>query len=791
MVWISVFTEMTNGIQHKINGRMKYPDQDNEKINNYGTGSLQSLSTPKLDWKHIRLLAMNRISRFSSVSRPSTAASEGSELKEEKTQGTGRHGHRKASVVAISSRSLAADKRPVHKTVSDRQGGASLAAASRAATRAAPSRSLAADKRPVHKTVSDRQGGASLAAASRAATRAAPSQSLAADKRPVHKTVSDRQGGASLAAASRAATREAPSRSLAADKRPMHKTVSDRQGGASLAVAHMARKTSIAVSSAQQPVGVSMGVRSKQRHRSETREATTQTSPALAPSDTRKESCARQTQTLPVLPRQLSAKGYQLTGVEPFARGAVQSVYLLEKRTTNGFDAPEFVIKFPSSEGRACAWEGLMIQEKLVNSDNGDQYFVPVAEKVIEDGELICHVEPKGTPVMKYIKGNKLNLKQKICLVSQTFKAVERMHAQGIANLDIQAGNLILKNPNADIQVRFCDFDFAVEIDEIDRAITVPVGTWEYMCSQAIQEKPCSPGMADLWACTLTAWVLMTSKLPVLHWVSGILSTTARRSRVLPALFEYLGLTEQGHASERKLFSDDKSVMSDECNSMYHCLTDHLCKRKTGEERKQLQLFFWQHLELPVDIDNLQLPSAEGYILKEMLSIMFFPSTYRDKFKKITGLITAASHCDELLAEHPGFDEAKVLQIIQIMGYQPCDQVERLTDTTRQLHLCSDLPDRSDEEGVEVLPGFSDDKRYRQACCQADGFMMRRHLAFQLAEQTASQDDLRAMLIDLFAEGRSLNNLEKKDDYQLSAWLKCEWRKRHEMRTFPRFKQAC
>ena len=656
---------------------------------------------------------MNRISGFSSVSRPSTAASEGSGVKEEKPRSIGRHGHRKASVVAISSQSLAADKRLVHKTVSERQGGASLAAASRI-------------------------------------PRAISSQSLAADKRLAHKTVSERQGGASLAAA------------------------------------HMARKTLIAVSSAQQPVGVSMGVRPKRHRRPETREAATQISPALAPSDARKASCARQTQTWPVLPRQLSEKGYQLTDVEPFARGTVQSVYLLGKRTTSGFEASGLVVKFPSPEGRDFALHGLEIQEMLANSDNGDQYFVPVVEKVIEDDELICHVEPEGIPVVEYIKANELNLKQKIRMISQTFKAVERMHVQGIANLDIKANNLVLKNPNADIQVRFCDFDFAIEVDEIDRAMIVPIGTWEYMCSQVLQGEYCSPGMDDLWACTLTAWMLMTSKLPVLHWISEVLSTMERGSRVLPELFDYLGLTEQGHASERKLFPDNKSLMSDECNSMYHFLTDHLCKKKTGEDRKRLQLFFWKHLELPVDIDNLQLPPAEGYILKEMLSIMFFPSSYRDKFKKIMSLITVASHCAGLFAENPKLDEAKVLKLMEVMGYQPCDQVERLTDATQQLHLCSHLPDRSDEEGVEVLPRFSGGKQSRQV----NDFVRQRRSAFEIVGQTASLDDLRELLVDYLAEGGSLDSLKKKDDYHLSDWLKHEWQKRRQ-HTFPRFKQVC
>ena len=632
---------------------------------------------------------MNRISGFSSVSRSSTAASEGNEVKEEKPQGICRHGHRKASVVATSSQLLAA-----HKTA-----------------------------------ISDRQGGASLAAASRI-PRLISSQSLAA--------------------------------------------------------AHMARKTSTAVSSAQQPVGVSMGAMPRQHHRPGTREATTQTSPAFAPSDTRKASCTRQTQTSPVLPQQLSAKGYHLTSVDPFAQGTVQSVYLLEKRTTNGFEASGLVVKFPSPEGKAFALYGLEIQEMLANSDNGDQYFVPVVEKVIEDNELICHVEPEGTPIMEYIEANKFNLKQRICMISQTFKAVERMHAQGIANLDIKVNNLILKNPIADIQVRFCDFDFAIVVDEIDKATIVPIGTWEYMCSQVLQEELCSPGMADLWACTLTSWVLMTSRLPVLHWIIEVLNTTERGSRVLPALIEYLGLSEQDHASEGEPFPDDRSMMSDKYNSMKDCLFDYLRIKKTEDERKRLQLFFWKHLELPVDIDNLKLPSAEGYILKEMLSIMFFSSTYSDKFKKIMSLITAASRCADLFAENPELDEAKVLKLIQVMGYQPYDQAERLTDATQQLHLCSHLPDRSDEEEVEVLPRFSGGKQSRQV----NDFARQRLSAFEIAEQTASLDDLKGLLVDYLAKEGSLDSLEKKDDCQLSNWLKYEWQKRCQ-HTFPRFKQAC
>ena len=69
---------------------------------------------------------MNRTTGLLSASKSSTAASEGSEW-EEKTQRIGRHGYRKTSVAAVSSQSFVADKRPLHKTVSDRQGGASFA----------------------------------------------------------------------------------------------------------------------------------------------------------------------------------------------------------------------------------------------------------------------------------------------------------------------------------------------------------------------------------------------------------------------------------------------------------------------------------------------------------------------------------------------------------------------------------------------------------------------------------------------------------------------------------------
>ena len=212
----------------------------------------------------------------------------------------------------------------------------------------------------------------------------------------------------------------------------------------------------ISALSDQQSAGMSTGARPKQRPQSVTRETVLQAVPAL--SDPEEAGDSEWVLVMPALPQQLSEKGYRLIDTKPLSKGTAQLVYLLAGEAKDGFERSYFVVKFPCEASRARALQGLEIQEKLARLEDGDQYFVPVIEKVMENGQLICHVEPIGVPVMTHIDVEGLDLTQVFGLICRMLVAVGTMHAQGIAHLDIKPDNLVLETPDVetDMTARFC-----------------------------------------------------------------------------------------------------------------------------------------------------------------------------------------------------------------------------------------------------------------------------------------------------------------------------------------------
>ena len=545
------------------------------------------------------------------------------------------------------------------------------------------------------------------------------------------------------------------------------------------AVPHTAETKSISASSDQQAARMFTGATPEQLPQSGIRETSLHAS-ALACSNAGQD--GRIESVPPVLPPQLSEKGYQLISTEPVAKGAIQSVYSLTKKTTNSSDSSYFVVKFPRKAGRSVALKGVNIQEELASSHNGDQYFVPVVEKVMKNGELICHVEPEGVPVIDYLNANKLDLKQHLHLFSRMLEAIGAMHSREVVNLDIKASNMIVKRPVTAMRVRLCDFDFARRWSETDGRVVLPVGTYENMCPQVLDEMPYLPKMADLWAFILTVWKIMTCNSPFRHWLSGMLNSPERRDTVSLKFAKCFSLSGWGHVSERASLPDGQHVIADD-------LLERLCQdQKRGEKNRQrLQLFFWNNLVFPADIDRLRMSARKRCILKEMLSIMFIPSTYRDKFEKMMSLIVTACDRAELFVIHPEYNEEKILHIIQAAGYQPCKRVER---PTKAIQLCSSdcLPGGFAGEMSEES-AKAGGEQYRQV----NDFMVRKqHLLPQFVKQGANQNDLRGMLIDYLAGGGSLSSLEAKDDSQLSDWLMRKWQARCDQPEISlQFKQAC
>ena len=539
----------------------------------------------------------------------------------------------------------------------------------------------------------------------------------------------------------------------------------------------------ISALSDQQSAGMSTGARPKQRPQSVTRETVLQAVPAL--SDPEEAGDSEWVLVMPALPQQLSEKGYRLIDTKPLSKGTAQLVYLLAGEAKDGFERSYFVVKFPCEASRARALQGLEIQEKLARLEDGDQYFVPVIEKVMENGQLICHVEPIGVPVMTHIDVEGLDLTQVFGLICRMLVAVGTMHAQGIAHLDIKPDNLILETPDVetDMTARFCGFVRAVESDGIYTPVVIPVDTCTSMCASVPRQVPCSPVMADLWAFTFTAWALMAADIPALHWLEGVWRCTERRNQVFPELAICFSLSGWDCISGREIFSDDKCVKYGE--ALLDCLRCH-----KGDEKilGQLQCFFWDNFKFPADIDSLGLSPAEKHILKEMLSIMFLPSDYDDRFGKMMTLLPAALSCVESFLSCSALDKKTAMELIKKRGYQPCKRNQRFTGITQLCQLGHSLGEFCGDILAESAP--INGEQYQRL---GDFIMRKQRTLTRFAKQEAvDRTDVEDMLIDYLAEQGTLELLEEKNDSQLFGWLMTEWETRCRLQIFShRLGQVC
>ena len=603
--------------------------------------------------------------------------------------------------------------------------------------------------------------------------------------------------------------------SLAANKRPLRRlrhTVSSQQGASSSVFAIRAadvpctagikeikeiKEKSISTASDQQSVGMSTGARPRRRPQAETRNTALQAAPAIVPLNVGMAGSSTQSPVPPVLPRQLSAKGYRLTSTELFSNGATQSVYSLARGAMVSPGKSGFVVKFPCEEGRDKTLQGLKIQEKLASLENGDKYFVPVVEKVIKYGRLVCHVEPEGVPVIQYVRSRekeklKLRLTQKLSMFSRILTAVEIMHDQKIAHLDIKPDNLIMKDPAIDMTVRFCDFEFAREFHEADRKVVIRVGTHIAMCDALLDHRPCSPEIADLWAFTLTVWMLMSSDIPSLHWLYGAMYITERRNQLFPVLAEYFSWPGLDCVPERTLPSGKKVKVFDHDTGVKLC---RWLRFDTAEwSRRKLQSFLWKYLKFPADIDYLRrLCPAEKCMLKELLSIMFSQSGYRDKLVRVHGLISAALRCAETLETHSEYNEERVLQTIQGAGYLSCNHAEMLTRAIRAPYLsCPSGHSSNGSHGgvLKVSAACSGNEQSREI----DDFVVRKQrLIKSIVKKTASSwNDVRNIFVDHCSMNGSLDLLENKSDLALFLWLTVELHKRCELKkNTHQLKPAC
>ena len=89
----------------------------------------------------------------------------------------------------------------------------------------------------------------------------------------------------------------------------------------------------------------------------------------------------------------------------------------------------------------------------------------------------------------------------------QMLQALDELHTQGYAHLDIKPENLLISK---DMKLKLADFGTTTK----DEQSTFKYGTREYMAPEQFSKKPYDPRYADMFAVGVTLFQMITQNLP-------------------------------------------------------------------------------------------------------------------------------------------------------------------------------------------------------------------------------------------------------------------------------------
>ena len=93
--------------------------------------------------------------------------------------------------------------------------------------------------------------------------------------------------------------------------------------------------------------------------------------------------------------------------------------------------------------------------------------------------------------------------------MSQILSGLAYMHSRNISHRDMKPENIIYNPHNGAIKI--IDFGFAVIAKE---KLRVFCGTPSYMCPEIVSKKEYSGPAADIWACGVILYALLTGTVP-------------------------------------------------------------------------------------------------------------------------------------------------------------------------------------------------------------------------------------------------------------------------------------
>lgn len=158
-----------------------------------------------------------------------------------------------------------------------------------------------------------------------------------------------------------------------------------------------------------------------------------------------------------------------------------------------------------------------------------DRDFLFIATEYCSQGDLVTQLRRLSVGFSEF---------RAVTVMRQVFSALKYMHARGVSHRDIKLANILLA---PDGSVRLADFGLVHWRRSDDTPTSARrCGTAEYAAPEVLRGTTYSPQIADMWACGITLYVLLTRTCP---FEPAQLASADRN--VVPALIQS---TIQDHA---------------------------------------------------------------------------------------------------------------------------------------------------------------------------------------------------------------------------------------------------
>lgn len=132
-----------------------------------------------------------------------------------------------------------------------------------------------------------------------------------------------------------------------------------------------------------------------------------------------------------------------------------------------------------------------------------DKHFLYIATEYCSQGDLVAQLRRTSVAFSEF---------RAVSIMRQVFSALKYMHARGVSHRDVKLANILLA---PDGTVRLADFGLVHWREDGDHHTSARMcGTAEFASPEVLQGRTYSPRCADIWACGVTLYTLLSRSCP-------------------------------------------------------------------------------------------------------------------------------------------------------------------------------------------------------------------------------------------------------------------------------------